>query len=64
MLLDRPGSNSNQSFLQGSLANQKNTSMDRAATGRMARSKSKQQDRGKDLQRVYGNIIDIIGFKD
>jgi hypothetical protein len=52
MLLDRPGSNSNQSFLQGSLANQKNTSVDRAATGRMAHPKSKQEDRGKDLQRV------------
>jgi hypothetical protein len=42
MLLDRPGSNSNQSFLQGGIANRKNTSMDRSATGRMARPKSKQ----------------------
>lgn len=69
MLQDRP--NSNYSLLGGSTAHRKNMSMERVGTANAAnrqtygnRGGSRGAKRGNNLQKVYGNIVDLIGFEE
>lgn len=66
MLLDRPGAVSDHSLLNSTSFARKNASMERPSTSvnPVTRPKSKQNLRGSNLQRVYGNIVDLVGLEE
>ena len=68
MLQERPGSNSNYSLLNASAAHRKSerpgTTQGSRQGGYGNRSKLKGQKRGNNLQKVYGNIVDLVGLEE